>query len=100
MATTYSIKMPDRSRNKALAGKTVYTCGMNVVYDDGGYAIKSWNPHHPNYKGTTKSLTAQPKEDALAGKPWTPDYTGLVDWNGGSPDYSRKIGESDSDSEN
>lgn len=85
MSISYSKKMPDRSRNKALAGKTVYSRGMNVVYDEGGYAVKSWNPHHPNYKGTTKSVPAQPIEDALAGKPWTPpDTSGLRDWNGGA----------------
>lgn len=91
MATTYSRKMPDRSRNTALAGKTVYSDGMNVVYDEGGYAVRSWNPHHPNYKGTTKSLMAQPVKDALAGRPWTPPSAeDLRDWNGGAaPDEGK-----------
>ena len=84
MKIRYSRKAPDRSRNKTLAGKTVYSRGMNVVYDENGYPTKSWNPHHPNYVGTTKSLVAQPIEDALAGKEWIPPDAGeLRDWNGG-----------------
>lgn len=101
MVTKYSRKQPDRSQNKALAGKTVYSRGMNVTYDDQGYVAKMYNPDHENYKDTTMSARAQPIEDALAGKPWTPpDLTGLVDWNDGSPDYSKKIGAPDSASEN
>lgn len=84
MAISYSRKAPDRSRNTALAGKTVYANGMNVTYDANGYAVKAWNPHHKNYKGTTKSVPAQPVKDALNGKEWTPpDANGLKDWNGG-----------------
>ena len=90
--------MPDMSRNMALAGKTVYSCGMNVTYNELGYAVKAVNPNHKSYAGTTMSVPAQPKEDALAGKPWMPDYAGLVDWNNGSPDYSKKIGDTDSES--
>lgn len=88
MSISYSRKMPDYSRNRKLAGKTVYSRGMNVTYNDLGYAVKAVNPHHPNYAGTTMSVKAQPIEDALAGKPWTPpDTSGLRDWNGGiSPD--------------
>lgn len=85
MQAKYSSKMPDMSRNTALAGKTVYSNGMNVVYDDGGYAVRSWNPHHKNYVGTTMSVPAQPIEDALAGKEWAPpDMSDLRDWNGGA----------------
>lgn len=84
MATKYGIKQPDRSRNTALAGKTVYSNGMNVTYDERGYAVKAVNPDNPNYKGTTMSIHAQPIEDALAGKPWTPpDTSALRDWNHG-----------------
>ena len=91
MAAKYSQKMPDMSRNKALAGKTVYSRGMNVTYDELGYAVKARNPDHPNFKGTTMSVYAQPIEDALAGKPWTPpDMSGLRDWedviNSGGPE--------------
>ena len=92
--------MPDMSRNMALAGKTVYSGGMNVTYNELGYAVKAVNPDHKNYAGTTMSVHAQPIEDALAGKLWTPDYTGLVDWNDGDPDYSKKIGDTDSESGN
>lgn len=92
----YSRKQPDRSRNEALAGKTVYSRGMNVTYDERGFVSKMYNPDHENYKDTTMSVHAQPIEDALAGKPWTPpDLTGLVDWNGGSPDYGKRIGDPD-----
>lgn len=91
MQAEYSQKMPDMSRNQKLAGKTVYDCGMNVHYDQDGYAVWSKNPHHENFKGTTMSVTAQPKADALAGKPWTEDWTGLVYWNFGQPDYSKKL---------
>ena len=83
MAIKYSTKMPDMSRNTALAGKTVYSNGMNVTYDNNGYAVRASNPHYSGYEGTTRSVTAQPKEDALAGRPWTPpDTSGLTEWNG------------------
>ena len=73
--------MPDMSRNTALAGKTVYSRGMNVTYDDNGYAVKASNPHYSGYEGTTRSVTAQPIADALAGNPWTPpDTSGLREW--------------------
>lgn len=82
MAIKYSRKKPDMSRNTALAGKTVYSCGMNVTYNDLGYAVRASNPHHPHFKGTTRSLPAQPIEDALAGKPWEePSHEGLIEWD-------------------
>ena len=84
MATKNGIKGPDMSRNEALAGKTVYSNGMNVTYDEKGYAVKAINPDYHGYAGTTMSVHAQPIEDALAGKEWTPpDTTGLRDWNEG-----------------
>ena len=77
----YSRKGPDMSRNTALAGRTVYSRGMNVTYNELGYAVKSYNPHHPHFKGTTRSLPAQPIEDALAGMPWEePSHEGLIEW--------------------
>lgn len=83
MATQYSSKMPDMSRNTALAGKTVYSNGMNVTYDSNGYATRASNPNHSSYAGTTRSVHAQPIEDALAGKEWTPpDTSGLREWDG------------------
>ena len=69
------------SRNTALAGKTVYSNGMNVTYNDQGYAVRAENPSHSSFAGTTKSVAAQRIEDALAGKEWTPpDTSGLRDW--------------------
>ena len=83
-STPYSSKMPDMSQNPALAGKTVFSHGMNVVYDERGYAVTAWNPDHENFRGTTKSLCAQPIEDALAGKPWVePSHDGLREWDNG-----------------
>ena len=86
----YSRDRPDMSRNEALAGQTVFTNGFNVTYDENGYATKATNPDHPNYKDTTMSAHAQDKDAALRGESWTPDYTGLSDWNYGNPDYSQK----------
>ena len=85
MATQYSQKMPDMSQNKELAGKTVYSNGMNVTYDDNGYAVRAENPDHPNYAGTTKSVHAQDKDAALRGESYTsPDTSGLLDWGDGA----------------
>lgn len=81
----YSIKQPDLSQNPALAGKTVYSCGMNVTYDKDGYAVKTVNPNHPNYAGTTMSIKAQPIELALKGEPWAePSHEGLKEWGDGT----------------
>ena len=77
----YSRKKPDMSRNTALAGKTVYSRGMNVTYNDLGYAVNAYYPSHPQFKGTTRSIPAQPIADALAGKPWQePSHEGLIEW--------------------
>ena len=84
MATKYSTKQPDMSRNTALAGKTVYSNGMNVTYDSQGYATTATNPNHSSYAGTTRSVHAQDKDAALRGESWTPDYTGLVNWGDGA----------------
>ena len=64
--TTYSIKMPDLRRNKALAGQTVSTRGMNVTYDENGYAVKARNYGHEALAGTSKSIRAASKEAVLA----------------------------------
>ena len=88
----YSEKMPDMGVNEALAGKTVYDHGMNVVRDEQGRHVTSWNPNHEIYAGTTRSVRAQPIAEALEGKAWEkPSVVGLVDWNGGKPDYSKPI---------
>ena len=82
----------DMSRNKDLAGKTVYSKGMNVHYLPNGYCGFAYNPQHYNYIDTTMSIRFQNKEDALAGKPWDkPSLMGLVDWNRGEPDMNHKI---------
>lgn len=62
----YSVKMPDMSRNMALAGQTVSTRGMNVTYDENGYAVKAVNYGHQAFAGTRKSIHAASKEAVLA----------------------------------
>ena len=64
--TSHSI-MPDMSRNMALAGKTVSTRGMNVTYNELGYAVKAVNYNHRFFAETSKSICAPSKEAALAG---------------------------------
>ena len=78
-------KKPDLGRCEALAGKIVYDCHENIHYDLDGYVEWTKNPEHELFKGTTESVRHQPKEDALAGKPWTEDWTGLIYWNFGEP---------------
>lgn len=65
--TTYSIRMPDMSRNMALAGQTVSTRGMNVTYDEKGYAVKASNYRHELFANTSRSIRAASKEAVLAG---------------------------------
>lgn len=64
--STYSIKLPDMSRNMALAGQTVSTRGMNVTYDENGYAVKAVNYGHQLFADTSKSIRAASKEAVLA----------------------------------
>lgn len=64
--TQYSIKGPDMSRNMALAGKTVSSKGMNVTYDENGYAVKAVNCGHKTFAETSKSIFAPSKEAVLA----------------------------------
>ena len=94
MGIRYSKKNVDMSRNEALAGKTVYTRDMNVIYDERGYAVKAYNPHHPHFAGTTRSIPAQPIEDALAGKPWEePSHEGLIEWEDFVNGRAKKAGD-------
>jgi len=65
--TTYSIKPPDMSRNIALAGKTVSSRGMNVTYDELGYAVSAVNYGHKIFAGTKDSVRAPSIEAALSG---------------------------------
>ena len=56
VATAYSTKQPDMSRREDLAGKTVSSNGMNVTYDENGYATSA-----TNYKATNQQR-AQSKD--------------------------------------
>ncbi|MBE7003769.1 MAG: hypothetical protein E7425_05730 [Ruminococcaceae bacterium] len=60
----YGVSMPDMSRNMALAGKTVSSGGMNVTYNDKGYAVQSVNYKHPVFKGSENAVRA-PSIDAV-----------------------------------
>ena len=64
--STYAIKPPDMSRNIALAGKTVSSRGMNVTYDELGYAVSATNYGHKIFAGTEKGVRAPSKEAVLA----------------------------------
>lgn len=49
----------DMSRNKDLAGQTVYKDGYNITYNDQGYASKAVKSESPDYAGhTDKTVTA------------------------------------------
>ena len=64
--TEDSIKTPDMSRNMALAGKTVYSCGFNVTYDNDGYAVQAIKADYINGDGVNVSPKAKPIEEVLA----------------------------------
>ena len=64
--SSYSIKMPDMSRNIALAGKTVSSRGMNVTYDEDGYAVSARNYGHSLYAGTDRSVRAPSIDTVLS----------------------------------
>lgn len=66
MMITHAIR-PDMSRNMALAGMTVSTKGMNVTYDERGYAVRAVNYNHRIFVETSKSIRAPSKEAVLAG---------------------------------
>ena len=62
-----NIKEPDMSRNTKLAGKTVYSRGWNVTYDEDGYAVKAIKVNFVNPDGEQPAgEKAQPIEEALA----------------------------------
>lgn len=58
------IERPDMSRNLALAGKTVSSKGVNVTYDEDGYAVCLTNYKHKSFVGTMKGIKA-PSIDAV-----------------------------------
>lgn len=61
-----AIKGPDMSRNTKLAGKTVYSRGWNVTYDEDGYAVKAIKVNFVNPDGERPAgEKAQPIEEAL-----------------------------------
>ena len=74
----YSVKKPDMSRNIALAGKTVSSRGMNVTYNENGYAVEALNYGHRFFAQTSKSIRAPSKEAVLAGASRT-GYDGPVE---------------------
>ncbi|MBO4913976.1 MAG: hypothetical protein J5449_02115 [Oscillospiraceae bacterium] len=55
---------PDMSRNVALAGKTVSSKGVNVTYDEYGYAVCITNYKHSSFEGTMNGIRA-PSIDAV-----------------------------------
>lgn len=66
MMADYPTKMPDMYRNPKLAGKTVFSLGWNVTYDDEGYAVSMVKADFINGDGVNVSPKAKPIEDALA----------------------------------
>lgn len=82
--TQYSIKMPDMSRNELLAGQTVFRNGMNVTYDDRGYAVSATNPGHSLYKDTERAFLAPSYEAVVAG------LTGADRSQYGGSDYDKQ----------
>ena len=74
----YSVKKPDMSWNLALAGKTVSSRGMNVTYNENGYAVEATNYTHRFFAQTSMSIRAPSKEAVLAGDSRT-GYDGPVE---------------------
>lgn len=70
--------MPDMSRNKALAGKTVSSKGMNVTYDEDGYAVQATNFKHKLFTGTKEGVRA-PSIEAVLGGAERSKYTGTAE---------------------
>lgn len=70
--------MPDMSRNMALAGKTVSSKGMNVTYDELGYAVSATNFNHKVFEGTMQSVRA-PSIEAVLGGEERSKYTGAAE---------------------
>lgn len=70
--------LPNMSRNIALAGKTVSAKGMNVRYDELGYAVQATNFRHKVFAGTANSIRA-PSIDAVLGGEERSKYTGSAE---------------------
>jgi len=73
--TVYSVKMPDMSRNVALAGQTVSSRGMNITYDENGYAVKAVHYGSKFLEQTEKSVRAA-SADAVLGSEQRASYVG------------------------
>ena len=66
MGSVFSIRLPDTSRNTALAGKTVSSGGMNLTYNSQGFVESMTNYGHSLFAGTEKSVRAPSAEAVLA----------------------------------
>ncbi|MBE6909101.1 MAG: hypothetical protein E7474_05970 [Ruminococcaceae bacterium] len=73
--TVYSVKMPDMSRNIALAGQTVSSRGMNITYDENGYAVKATHYGSKFFAQTEQSVRAA-SVDAVLGSAQRASYVG------------------------
>lgn len=71
-----SVKLPDMSRNMALAGKTVSSKGRNITYNEDGYVIKSVNCDNKRIAGTAQGVFA-PNRDAVLAAGDRGAYSGL-----------------------
>lgn len=69
------LQMSDMNRNKTLAGKTVSSNGLNITYDENGYAKWAVNYKHAFLQGTQKSVRAQ-SVDAVLNAAARADFTG------------------------
>lgn len=70
--------LPDMSRNMALAGKIVSSKGMNVRYDEMGYAVEAVNFKHAVFAGTQLGVRA-PSIEAVLGGEERSKYTGSAE---------------------
>ena len=61
----------------ALAGKTVSSRGMNVTYDEDGYAVSAVNYSHKIFANTEKSIAA-PSIDTVLSSAERSGYGGSV----------------------
>lgn len=60
----FVLSRADLSRDASLAGKTVSKGGMNITYDDQGFAKRASNYNHKLFSGTDRSVAA-PSSDTV-----------------------------------
>lgn len=53
------LALGDYSRKKDLAGQTVSVGGVNITYDEDGYATSGINTNHENFQGTDMGVKAK-----------------------------------------